>query len=61
MTLLHRMAALPNGASAGVDYPFTDADVIGLVQQAYASGEFEMFKDILEEQNETYCPLGRAE
>jgi hypothetical protein len=51
------VAALLNASSPDVSYEFTVAEVIALVQGAYASGGFEYAKDILEEQNETWCPL----
>lgn len=53
----HAVAALLNASSPYVSYEFTAAEVIALVQGAYATGGFEYAKDMLEEQNETYCPL----
>ncbi len=55
----HAVAALLNAASAGVDYAFSAADVIALVQQAWDSGEFEGAKDQLAAENEQVCELGR--
>ncbi len=53
----HAVAALLNAASPDVDYAFTEAEVIAIVQDAYATGEFEDAKDTLEEQNELECEL----
>ena len=55
----HAVAALLNGASAGVDFAFSAADVIALVQQAWDSGEFEGIKNQLAAENEQHCNLGR--
>lgn len=48
----HAVAALLNAANADVNYLYTVNEVIGLVQGAYASGNFESVKDMLETQNE---------
>lgn len=56
----HAVAALLNSASAGVDYEYTTAEVIALVQGAYVSGNFESAKDLLEGENEQGCPLGNS-
>lgn len=53
----HAVAALLNSASADVDYEFTSAQVIALVQDAYATGDFNGIKDQLEAENEEGCPL----
>ena len=53
----HAVAALLNASSPYVSYEYTAAEVIALVQDAYATGGFEYAKDMLEDQNETYCPL----
>jgi hypothetical protein len=52
----HAVAALLNAASS-VDYLYTTADVIAMVQAAYASGDFEGAKDDLAYENEMGCPL----
>lgn len=63
----HAVAALLNATSnldeenGTVSYPYSNLDVIALVQEAWDTGEFDMIKDMLEEQNEMGCPLGRAE
>jgi len=48
----HAAAALLNAANAGIDYAFTEQQVIDAVQAAYASGDFEQAKNLLEAQNE---------
>jgi len=53
----HATAALLNSANADVSYEYSTADVISLVQSAYASGDFEGVKNLLEAQNEMGCPL----
>jgi hypothetical protein len=53
----HAVAALLNAAAGGVDYLYTEADVIALVQQAYSTGDFEGVKNMLAAQNESGCPL----
>ncbi len=53
----HAVAALLNSASGGVSYDYSTAEVIALVQGAYASGDFEGAKNLLEAANESGCPL----
>ncbi|MCI0440522.1 MAG: hypothetical protein L0177_15525 [Chloroflexi bacterium] len=53
----HAVAALLNSSSSGVDFAFTTAQVIALVQEAYATGDFEGAKNKLEAENEQGCPL----
>ncbi len=48
----HAVAALLNAAHSGLDYAFTEAQVIAMVQQAYANGSFESVKNILAAENE---------
>ena len=48
----HAVAGLLNAAHPGVNYLFTGAEVIALVQDAYATGDFGAAKDILETENE---------
>ncbi len=52
----HAVAALLN-ASSSVDYYYTTADVISMVQAAFASGDYEATKDLFAYQNELGCPL----
>lgn len=52
----HAVAALLNAASGNVDYDLSVAEVIALVQDAYAGGDFEGAKDELEPFNEQNAP-----
>ena len=53
----HATAALLNAANGAVSYGFTAAQVIALVQEAFATGDFEAAKNALEAENERGCPL----
>jgi hypothetical protein len=53
----HAVAALLNSVNPDVSYEFTTAEVIAIVQEAYATGDFKAAKKLLEEQNESGCPL----
>jgi hypothetical protein len=53
----HAVAALLNASNPDVNYSFTAAEVIAGVQAAYASGDFEGFKDDLDFANNAGCPL----
>jgi hypothetical protein len=53
----HAVAALLNAANPDVSYAFTEAEVIAMVQKAYATGDFEGTKNALEAENEQGCPL----
>lgn len=53
----HATAGLLNSANPDVSYEYSTAEVIALVQDAYATGDFEGAKDALEYQNELGCPL----
>jgi hypothetical protein len=53
----HAVAALLNSTNPDVSFDFTTSEVIDLVQAAYASGDFEDAKDMLEDANEEGCPL----
>ena len=59
----HGVAALLNAASAGVDYAYSVAQVIDIVQGdgAYAGLSVEARKNLLATANEAGCPLARAE
>jgi len=52
----HSVAALLN-ATSGINFAYTEAEVIAIVQDAYATGEYEDAKDQLEDANESGCPL----
>ena len=53
----HSVAALLNTSNADVSYGMTSAQVIALVQNAVASGDFDFAADQLEALNERGCPL----
>lgn len=55
------VAALLNAANAKVNYAFSVQQVIGKVQQAYATRNFELIKNELEKENERACPLQRGD
>jgi hypothetical protein len=54
----HATAAYLNALSPDVAYYYSVGEIINIVQGAYATGEFETAKDLLEAQNDpTFCPL----
>jgi len=54
----HAVAALLDASNPGVGYPYDVAWVKAIVQPAYAwPFDYETAKNLLEEQNELYCPL----
>ncbi|MHC4447944.1 MAG: hypothetical protein ACYSXF_09220 [Planctomycetota bacterium] len=55
----HTVAALLNGASAGVNYGLTDAEVIDLFNDVFpgSDDDYEALKDFFESLNERDCPL----
>jgi hypothetical protein len=53
----HAVAALLNAANPGVNYAASENEVIGMVQDAYDSGDFEDTKNEFESWNEAGCPL----
>ena len=53
----HTVAALLNGASAGVSYDLTAADVIAAFNAAFPGGDYDGLKDTFEDFNEQGCPL----
>jgi hypothetical protein len=55
----HAVAALLNSSSSGVDYEFSEQDVIVKVSAAIPDGDVEGVKNILAAANEAGCPLGR--
>lgn len=57
--LRHAVAALLNAVHPDVNFPLASGQVIQLVQDAYASGDFEQAKDELEPANELGCDLSR--
>jgi len=53
----HCVAALLNAANGEVDFAYSTAEVIALVQNAYATGDFEQAKNLLAAQNELGCTV----
>lgn len=53
----HSVAALLNATSDGVNYPYTEAEVIGMIQDAVEDGNFNEVKDYFEEANEEGCSI----
>jgi hypothetical protein len=53
----HAVAALLNAAHPAVDYIYTEAQIIAGVQNAYTTGNFETFKDLLDAANNAGCEL----
>ncbi len=55
----HTVAALLNGASGNVNYPFTDLEVTDLFNDVFAGSndDYEALKDTFEAANEAGCPL----
>ena len=56
----HAVAALLNSTNSEVSYAFSTAMVISLVQDAYATGQFDTIKNMFEAENEEGCPLDRS-
>jgi hypothetical protein len=56
----HAVAGLLNAANPDVSYAFTEAQIIALVQEAWATGDFESAKNLLSFENEQGCPIGGA-
>jgi hypothetical protein len=55
--LLNAAGGVPNADGTTVNYPYTTAEVIQIVQDAVASGDTESAKDLLAAANEAGCPL----
>lgn len=53
----HAVAAALNAMSPDVEYGMTLTEVVDLVNDALASGDYESAKDVLVELNEAGCPL----
>jgi hypothetical protein len=54
----HATAALLNINNDGVNYPIDTAELISLVQAAFAAEEYENLKNVLDGYNNLGCPLG---
>jgi hypothetical protein len=53
----HAVAALLNAAANGVSYYYIEREIISMVQQAWATGDYETTKNLLAAENERGCPL----
>ena len=53
----HAAAALLNSTNEDVNYYYSTAEILAMVQQAYSSGQYESVKNALAKQNEAGCPL----
>jgi uncharacterized repeat protein (TIGR01451 family) len=53
----HATAALLNAANPDVDYLYSEAEIIDMVQDAVDSGDFQTAQNLLSAQNELGCPL----
>ena len=53
----HSVAALLNASSSGVNYFYSEAEVVLTFNNAFASGEFEATKDAFTDANEAGCLL----
>jgi cysteine-rich repeat protein len=58
--LRHAVAALLNSGHDEVDYLHTTAQVIAMVQQAYATGDFDTPHGLLARQNELGCTVEKS-
>jgi uncharacterized repeat protein (TIGR01451 family) len=55
--LRHSAAALLNAANPNVDYLYSREQIVGMVQQAFASGDYETAKNLFAAQNELGADL----
>lgn len=55
--LLNSYGGVPNSDGTTVDYPYSTAEVIQMVQDAVANGTLDATKNILAAANELGCPL----
>lgn len=53
----HATAALLNAANPGVNYMYTPGEVVSMIVDAYATGDYATTKNILKEQNRKGCPI----
>lgn len=58
----HAVAGLLNASSPEVNYTYTESEVKQMVQQAYATGDYEHYKNLLAEANEAGgdCPVDKG-
>jgi len=53
----HAVAALLNAASDGMGFEYSVDQVIAMVREAYATGEFQAIKNLFANENFSDCPL----
>ena len=58
--LRHSTAALLNAANTNVSYAYTEAQIIAMVQDAFATGQYEAAKSLFEAQNELGADLSNG-
>lgn len=51
------VAALLNASNPGVDFTFTETEIINMFNSEFPVGDYGELKEILEYQNTVYCPL----
>jgi hypothetical protein len=56
----HATAGLLNAANPNVAYYYTVDEVLRMVEDAYDSGDFNHYKDMIEKANQMGCPLGNG-
>lgn len=56
--MAHAVAAILNVSNPDVDYNLTLDEIVALVQDAFATGDFNTAKDIFVTENERGCPVG---
>ncbi|UCE60879.1 MAG: hypothetical protein JSU63_03840, partial [Phycisphaerales bacterium] len=57
----HATAALLNATSGEVDFAYTANEIIAMVQEAYATGDFNGIKSMLAEENERGCTVDKSQ
>ena len=59
----HTVAALLNAASGGVDYAYSTTEVINMFNAVFpgTNAQYQTLKNLFAAENESGCPLGRAE
>lgn len=55
--LRHATAALLNANNPAVYYAYSEADVFAMVRSAFATGDYETWKNVFADANEAGCPL----
>lgn len=55
--MAHAVAAILNASNPDVNYAFSIAEIIALVQDAFATGDFKSAKNTIVAENERGCPI----